>query len=119
MRYNFVIEQNDQGSRLTTFYTNAPSVEFDALIWKAFTFRTNYAYNNVRNASGGSNSFEFWDASLNYRKDKDSKFEYEIKATNLLDIKSQVRINANAFSVSVNEFFIQPRFVTFRFRYNL
>ncbi|MGF1555508.1 TonB-dependent receptor [Paucihalobacter sp.] len=119
VRYNFVIEQNDQGSRLTTFYTNAPSVEFDALIWKAFTFRTNYAYNNVRNASGGSNSFEFWDASLNYRKDKDSKFEYEIKATNLLDIKSQVRINANAFSVSVNEFFIQPRFVTFRFRYNL
>lgn len=119
VRYNYGIQQNDQGSRTTTFYTNAPSVEFDALIWKAFTFRTDYTYNNLRDESGTLNSFEFWNASLNYRKDKDSKFEYEIKATNLLNIKSQVQSNANAFSVSVNEYFIQPRFVTFRFRYNL
>ncbi len=119
VRYNYGIQQNDQGSRTTTFYTNAPSVEFDALIWKAFTFRTDYTYNNLRDESGTLNSFEFWNASLNYRKDKDSKFEYKIKATNLLDIKSQVQSNANAFSVSVNEYFIQPRFVTFRFRYNL
>lgn len=119
VRYNYGIQQNDQGSRTTTFYTNAPSVEFDALIWKTFTFKTNYAYNNLRDKNGTINSFEFWDASLNYRKDKDSKFEYEIKATNLLNVKSQVQSNANAFSVSVNEFFIQPRFVTFRFRYNI
>lgn len=117
--YAYGVQQNDQGSSSTTFFTNAPSVELDALIWKVLTFRTNYSYNNLRDKTGTLNSFEFWDASLNYRKDKDSKFEYEIRATNLLDTKSQAQSSASAFSVSTSEFFIQPRFVTFRFRYNI
>jgi len=99
--------------------TNAPSVEFDAYIWQALTFRTNYTYTNQDLGDGQSQSFQNWDATLSYRKDRDAKWEYEIKATNLLDIDSQVRNSANNLSVFTSETFIQPRFVTFRVVYTL
>ena len=54
-----------------------------------------------------------------YRKDEDSKWEYEIKATNLLDIDSRIRNSASNLSVRNLETFIQPRFVSFRVRYEL
>ena len=84
-----------------------------------FTFKTEYSYNKFSNEDRTLNSFEFWDASLSYRKDKDAKFEYEIKATNLLDTKSQNQSTNSNISVSATEYFIQPRFLTFRLRYEL
>ena len=53
------------------------------------------------------------------RKDKDSKWEYEAKATNLLNISSQVRNSANTISVFNATTFIQPRFITARVVYSL
>ena len=117
--YRYSISDNDQGSTRTKFYTKAPSIEFDAYIWKAVTLKTDFSYNNFSDENGTLYDYEFWNASIAYRKDKDSKFEYEIKATNLLDTKSQARSNTGAFSVSATEYFIQPRFLTFRLRYEL
>ncbi|NNK59918.1 MAG: TonB-dependent receptor [Flavobacteriaceae bacterium] len=117
--YRYTIADNDQGRSRTKFFTKAPSVEFDALIWKTLTFRTDYTFNNFSDEDGTINEFEFWNASLAYRKDRDAKLEYEIKATNLLDTKSQNQSRAGAISVSASEYFIQPRFVTFRIRYEL
>lgn len=117
--YRFTIQDNDQGASRTKFYTNAPSIDFDALILKKFTFKTNYAHNRFSNESGTLNTFEFWDASLSYRKNKDSKWEYELKATNILDTKSQNTSSSSNLSVSATEYYIQPRFVTFRLRYEL
>ena len=117
--YRYSVTNNNQGSRETKFITNAPSIDFDAYIWKKVTFRTNYSYTNQDLGNGESQSFQNWDASLSYRKDRDAKWEYEIKATNLLDIDSQVRNSANNISVFSSETFIQPRFVTFRFVYTL
>ncbi|WP_047415692.1 carboxypeptidase regulatory-like domain-containing protein [Cellulophaga sp. Hel_I_12] len=117
--YRYSVTNNNQGSRETKFVTNAPSVEFDAYVWKRVTFRTNYTYTNQDLGNGESQSFQNWDASLAYRKDRDAKWEYEIRATNLLDIDSQVRNSANNVSVFTSETFIQPRFVTFRFVYSL
>jgi hypothetical protein len=117
LRYRYSVTNNDQGSRKTKFVTNAPSVEFDAYIRKAVTFRTNYTYTIQDN--GESQSFQNWDATLSYRKNRDAKWEYEIKATNILDIDSQVRNSANNLSVFTSETFIQPRFVTLRFVYTL
>lgn len=117
--YRYVIQDNDQGSSRTKFYTQAPSISFDAYILKMFTFKTEYSYNKFSNQDRTLNSFEFWDASLSYRKDKDAKFEYEIKATNLLDTKSQNQSTNSNISVSATEYYIQPRFLTFRLRYEL
>ncbi len=119
LSYRYSVTNNNQGSRKTTFVTNAPSVEVDAYIWKRVTFRTNYTYTNQDLGNGESQSFQNWDATISYRKDRDAKWEYEIKATNLLNIDSQVRNSANNLSVFTSETFIQPRFVTFRFVYTL
>ncbi len=119
LSYRYSIVDNNQGGRETQFITQSPSIDVDAYIWKAVTFRTNYSYTNQNLGNGQSQSFQNWDASLAYRKDRDAKFEYEIKATNLLDIDSQVRNSANNFSVFTSETFILPRFVTFRVVYSL
>lgn len=119
VRYRYSIVNNIQGDRETTFITNAPSISLDALIKKRFTFRTNYSYTNQDLGNGNAQSFQNWDATLSYRKDRDAKWEYELKATNILDIDSQVRNSANDISVFSSETFIQPRFVTIRFVYTL
>ena len=119
LRYRHTIAQNDQGTSSTTFTTNAPSIEFDAYIKRAFTLRTDFTYNRLSDEVEEINSFQTWNASLSYRKDKDANLEYEIRATNILGIDSQVQNNASNISVFTSETFIQPRFITFRLVYSL
>ncbi|WP_461303719.1 carboxypeptidase regulatory-like domain-containing protein [Aureisphaera sp.] len=118
-RYRYSVTNNNQGSRETKFVTNAPSVEFDAYIWKRVTLRSNYSYTNQDLGNGESQSFQNWDATLSYRKNRDAKWEYEIRATNILNIDSQVRNSANNISVLTSETFIQPRFLTVKLIYTL
>ena len=117
--YGYTVQDNNQGNNNTKFYTKSPSIEFDALIFKTLTFKTDYSYNNFSNEEKTLNSFEFLNASLAYRKDKDAKLEYEIKATNLFNTKSQSNSSTGAVSVSATEYFIQPLFVSFRLIYQL
>ena len=120
VNYNYRLSDNDQGNSRTKFFTNAPSIRFDALIFKKFTFKTEYTYSKLTDdANTVDNTWEFWDAFLSYRKNKDAKWEFEMKATNLLDTSSLSNSNAGAFSVSASEYFIQPRYLTFRVRYSL
>ena len=119
LQYRYSRTNNNQGGGETTFVTNAPSVELDAYIWKAVTFRTNYTYTDQDLGNGDSQSFQTWNATLSYRRDRDAKWEYEIRATNILNIDAQVRNRANNVSVFIAETFIQPRFLTFRLVYSL
>lgn len=119
LSYRYTIQDNNLGQNSTKFFTKSPTVELDALFLKSFTFRTDYSYNDFSDKNATINTFEFWNASLSYRKNEDAKFEYEIKATNLLHTRAQSQSNAGTFSVSATEYFIQPRFITFRVRYEL
>ena len=119
LSYRYSIQDNNLGQNSTKFFTKSPTVELDAYILKAFTFRTDYSYNDFSDENDTINTFEFWNASLSYRKDEDAKFEYEVKATNLLDTRAQNQSSAGNISVSATEYFIQPRYITFRVRYEL
>lgn len=119
LAYNYAKADNNQGGRNTKFFTNSPSIEFDAYIFKSLTFRTDYGYTRISNESGTLNSFDFWNATLSYRGKPDSKLEYEIRATNLLNTRSRDRNSVNNFSSNFNQTFIQPRFITFRLVYDL
>ena len=119
LSYRYSIQDNNIGRNSTKFFTKSPSIEFDALFLKSFNFKTDYSFNDFSDEQGTINTFEFWNASLSYRKDEDSKFEYELRATNLLDTKSQNQSNAGNISVSATEYFIQPRYITFRIRFEL
>jgi hypothetical protein len=117
--YRYSVSRNNQGTNKTNFYTNAPSIDFDAYIWKSVTLRSDYTFTEQRRNGEEGQSFETWNASVSYRKDKDAKWEYEIRATNLLDIDSRLNNNAYDLFVSSSETFIQPRFITFRAIYSL
>ena len=119
LSYRYSIQDNNLGANTTKFFTKSPTIEIDALFLKSFTFRTDYSYNDFSDEQNSINTYEFWNASLSYRKDEDSKFEYELKATNLLNTRSQNQSNASNISVSATEYFIQPRYLTFRVRYEL
>lgn len=119
LSYKYSIQDNNLGANATKFFTKSPSIEVDALILKTFTFKTDFSYNDFSDEDRTINTYEFWNASLSYRKDEDAKFEYEIKATNLLDTRSQNQSSSSNISVSATEYFIQPRYVTFRVRYEL
>jgi len=119
LRYRFTATENNQGGRKTTFYTHAPSVNFDAYIWDSVTLTSDYTYNRQVQDGQEDQTFQTWNASLSYRKDRDAKWEYEIRATNLLDIESRINNGAGAISVSSSETFIQPRFISFRLRYEI
>ena len=117
--YSYNLSDNNIGDISTKYYTKSPYIDIDALILKSFTFRTNYSQTKFSDQDNLINSYKFWDASLSYRKDKDSKWEYEIKASNLLDTRSQSNSSTSNISISATEYFIQPRFITFRFIYSL
>ena len=119
LSYRYTIQDNNLGQNATKFFTKSPTIELDALFLEAFTFKTDYSFNDFSDEADTINTFEFWNASLSYRKDEDAKFEYELKATNLLDTRSQNQSNAGNISVSATEYFIQPRFITLRIRYEL
>jgi Outer membrane protein beta-barrel family/Carboxypeptidase regulatory-like domain len=113
--YRHGIQENNNN----TFYTKTPSIAVDALILKTFTFKTDFSYNNYSDEVKTLNTFKFWNASLAYRKNADSKLEYEVRATNLFNTKSQSNTNSSNISISATEYFIQPLFVSFRLVYQL
>jgi hypothetical protein len=118
LRYRYTVRDNDQGNNTTKFITRAPSIRFDAYIWNSLTFITDFAYNE-QESDGQTNVFKTWDASLRYRKDRDAKWEYSLRASNILDIDSNISNGAGNISVFSQETFIQPRFITFRMTYTL
>ena len=95
------------------------TIDFDAYIWKSLTLRTDYSYTSQSSNVSDTQSYQTWNASLAYRKDQDAKWEYELKATNLLNIDSEVSNGSCNISVYSSETFILPRFITFRLTYTL
>ncbi|WP_299097733.1 carboxypeptidase regulatory-like domain-containing protein [Winogradskyella sp.] len=118
LRYRYTVRDNEQGDNTTKFITRAPSVEFDAYIWDALSFVTEFTYNE-QESDGQTQVFKTWDASLRYRKDRDAKWEYSLRASNILDIDSNISNGAGTISVFSSETFIQPRFITLRLTYTL
>ncbi|MGB0880140.1 MAG: carboxypeptidase-like regulatory domain-containing protein, partial [Polaribacter sp.] len=75
--YRYSIQDNDQGNTRAKFFTNAPSINFDAFIWEKVTFKANYSYNSFSDENVKLNEYQFLDASISYRKNNDAKWEYE------------------------------------------
>ena len=118
LRYRYSVINNTQGNRKTQFIVQSPSIAFDAYVWDKVTFVTDFSQTQ-QDIGDERQSFQNWDARIAYRSDKDAKWEFELKASNLLNIDTQVRNSANNLSVFSAQTFIQPRFLTLRAVYNL
>lgn len=104
-----------------TFFTDSPSIVLEYYFLNAFSFVSDYTYNHNRNKDKSiNNEFDFLSASLIYQK-KDSKWEYKISGTNLLNTES---LNNNSFNQlagisNFSSYFVQPRFIILSLKYNL
>ncbi|MCK5441004.1 MAG: TonB-dependent receptor [Maribacter sp.] len=116
--YRLSVNDYKQGATPVTYYTHTPTIKVDAQFLKSFIFNVDYAHYNYKRDKESLNNYTFLNASLGYQK-KDSKWEYILKATNLADTKSLNQDSINTLSVSTSEYFIQPRYLTLKVRYNL
>jgi hypothetical protein len=118
-RVSFVDQSNSARATDVKSITHAPSINFDAYIWNSLTVKSDFSHNETRQEGSVINSFQIWNATLAYRKDKDAKWEYELVGNNLLATGSQASVSQGVISFNVRETFILPRFVSLRVRYQL
>lgn len=116
--YNVSINNSNIGGVENTFTTHSPYINFDAFFLKEFVFTSNYTYNNVLNDGETIDSYGFLKADITYQK-KDSKWEYKVGVTNLLNSTGLNQNSSNDIFVSNSSYVIQPRIAMFTVKYNL
>jgi CarboxypepD_reg-like domain/Outer membrane protein beta-barrel family len=115
LSYNYTVNKYN-GLR---FITEKPAVKLDYFFLKSFSFITEYEFYDYYNTDRTvKNQYAFLTASLNYQK-KESKFEYKIEATNLLNTNSLNDDNFTQFRTSTSQYTVQPRYIIFSMKYNL
>ena len=113
--YNALINQYS-GS---TYYTDKPFLRLDYYFWNSFSFVSEYEFYHYYNTDKTvDNEYDFLSASLIYQK-KNSKWEYKVAATNLLDTRYLNDDSFSQFSTRVSQYTVQPRYIIFSMKYNL
>ncbi len=113
--YNIVINNYDSN----VFYTDKPFAKLDYYFLNAFSFVAEYEFYHYYNTDKTvNNQYDFLNASLIYQK-KDSKFEYKIGATNLLNTKSINDDSFSQFSTRTSQYTVQPRYLILSLKYNI
>lgn len=113
--YNWV--KNDYNN--TTFYTDKPFARLDYFFLESFSFVSEYEFYHYYNTDKTiNNEYDFLSASLIYQK-KDSKLEYKISGTNLLNTTSLNDDSFSQFSTRTSQYAVQPRYIIFSMKYNL
>ncbi|MBF6641887.1 carboxypeptidase-like regulatory domain-containing protein [Flavobacterium sp. J49] len=103
-----------------TFFTDRPTIKLDYFFLKSFSFVSEYEFYHYYNKDKSvENEYDFLSASLIYQKTKDSKWEYKISATNLLNTTSLNDDNFSQFSTRTSQYRVQPRYVMLSLKYNL
>ena len=116
--YTYSIRDYKTGDVQSKFFTDAPYVQVDAYFLKGFVFKSKYTYNYYRNQEQTLNKYRFLEAELSYNQ-QGSRWEFGVKATNLLNDTQINRDSFNQFSFTTNSYVIQPRFIVFKVNYNL
>jgi len=103
----------------STYYTDKPFARLDYYFLNSFSFVSEYEFYHYYNGNKTvDNEYDFLSASLIYQK-KDSKWEYKIAATNLLNTKYLNDDSFSQFSTRVSQYTVQPRYIIFSMKYNL
>jgi hypothetical protein len=104
----------------TKFYTDKPFVKLDYYFLKSFSIVSEYEFYHYYNGDKTvNNEYDFLSASLIYQKTKESKMEYKIAATNLLNTTSLNDDSFSQFSTRTSQYIVQPRYIIFSLKYNL
>ena len=116
--YTRIINNYTNANTETTFYTDKPFANVTAKFLKHFTFKSEYSFYNYQYKNQSLNTYSFWDANLNYQHE-DSKWEYNLGLTNILNPASLNQDHFNQNYSSASQYFIQPRYAVLSITYNL
>jgi hypothetical protein len=115
LSYNYAISDNFSD----VIYTDSPTVSIDYSLNNGFSFTAEYNFFHNKNKSESIDTeYDFLAASIMY-KNKDSKWEWKLAGTNLLNTTS---LETNSFSQSggvstFSSYKVQPRFLTLNIKY--
>ena len=115
--YNYSISDNFSD----TVYTDSPSLTLEYYFLEAFSLTSEYNFfHNYNKSKTIDSEYDFLSANIIYQK-KDSKWEWKLSGTNLLDTKS---LDTNSFSQlggtsSFSSYRVQPRYIILSLKYNL
>ena len=116
--YSISLRDYKTGAIQTKFFTDSPYARVDAYFLKGFVFNSKYTYNYYRNQDQTLNEYRFLEAEFSYNR-QGSKWEFGVKATNILNDTEINRDSFNQFSFTTNSYIIQPRFIVFKVNYDL
>lgn len=117
--YNFVVNEYDNANNTSKFFTERPFARLDYYFLKSFSFVSEYEfYHYYSKDKTTNNEYDFLSASLIYQK-KDSKWEYKVAATNLLNTTSLNDDSFSQFSTRTSQYTVQPRYIILSLKYNL
>ena len=116
--YKRTSNQYSNSIRETTYLTDKPFVNIEASFLKHFSFKSEFSYYKYATKNNALNTYSFLDASINYQH-KNSKWEYKLGLTNILNTSSMNQDSFNQNYTSTSQYFIQPRFAVFSLTYNL
>ncbi|PXY45373.1 carboxypeptidase-like regulatory domain-containing protein [Flavobacterium hydrophilum] len=103
----------------STYFTDKPFARLDYYFLESFSFVSEYEFYHYYNTDKSvNNEYDFLSASLIYQK-KNSKWEYKIAATNLLNTTYLNDDSFSQFSTRVSQYTVQPRYIIFSMKYNL
>jgi len=115
--YGYTINDNFSD----TFYTDSPTIGLEYYFLDAFSFVSDYSFYHRKNKNESIDTeYDFLSASLIYQK-KNSKWEYKLSGTNLLETKA---LNSSSFNQiagtsTFSSYTVQPRYIILSLKYNL
>lgn len=117
--YNAIINNYDNGGVESIYYTHRPFANIEFNFLKNFSFKADWSYYDYSNKEKTiKNNYAFLSADLYYQKNE-SKWEYRIQATNLLDVQT---INQDSFNETYNTtsfYSVMPRILMLTVKYDL
>jgi len=106
-------------SRETTYVTDRPFANIEVVFLKDFIWTVDYSYSNYRNTDGSTeNKYSFLSSKLYFQK-TDSKWEFILSGTNLLQTASMDTNVATDYLISSSRYFVQPNYYMLTLKYNL
>ena len=113
--YNIVVNNYDHN----IYYTDKPFAKLYYYFLNSFSFTADYEFYHYYNTEKTvNNQYDFLNASLIYQK-KDSRFEYKLSGTNLLNTKSLNDDSFSQFSTRTSQYTVQPRYLIFSLKFNI
>ncbi len=117
--YQITINDYTTNTRETKYITDKPFANIEVVFLKDFIWTADYSYYNYRNTDGSTaNKYSFLSSKLYYQK-TDSKWEFILSGTNLLQTASMDSNAATDYIISTSRYFVQPNYYMLTLKYNL